>query len=89
MSKEFSYLWKSNGNNSRRQQTMNAAFSSTSTKIIKLDGERENFVLEENIISIVLLTVDDRLHKTGIEIYVNINNRKFSIKMESRNFTIG
>ncbi|CAF4678456.1 unnamed protein product [Rotaria sp. Silwood1] len=40
---------KSNSNNSRQQQTMNAAFSTTSTKIIKLDTS---------------LTLDDHLYKS-------------------------
>lgn len=49
---------------------MNAAFSSTSTKIIKLDGEKERILSSKKIIFIASLTVDDHVHKTGIEIYL-------------------
>jgi hypothetical protein len=50
---------------------MNAAFSST--KIIKLDGEREREYCLSKKIS---FTVDDHLHKTGKEILFNkfLNN---------------
>jgi len=74
---------KSNNTNSRQQQTMNAAISSTANQMIELDGEKEDcrlvFVSLEKSIIIISVKINDQLHKSGIKIY-SIEFRLFHIK---------